>query len=394
MSIQNMKIDIENLVNRICRGVTGGELRQLGALFTPSFLDELSKIIYSNECIKHPGLVINVYSELCWIDKAPYAKLCKGIPFTNKVELGDAMFIFDEKLLKANSHIILQERKKAFILQAKVIEKEAGICNVPIAKYDQHKKDSTYKEFELYRKWADFDIYYASNTNKIEESNIKLINGSSIDPCRFAWYGVAASTRNPNSSTNWPCRWMVGKAVMNSPCDITIGELLSGFYNNYSISGSQVGEYFEGVNNYNPDWERVVHHVRVRSNQLGKPSYFPANVKTLNRIIFSNKKFIAPQLVQLFSAFGLNGQKITRKLLNYLYLYPHCSLGYLVRKVLRNNLPHRYNRTLLNGVLNILQSPTPIMLRLTGNYKPKKFPIISVTVKRQEVEKFYIDNMS
>lgn len=181
---------------------------------------------------------------------------------------------------------------------------------------------------------------------------------------------------------------------MNSPCDITIGELLSGFYNNYSISGSQVGEYFEGVNNYNPDWERVVHHVRVRSNQLGKPSYFPANVKTLNRIIFSNKKFIAPQLIQLFSVFGLNGQKITRELLNYLYLYPHCSLGYLVRKVLKNNLPHRYNRTLLNGVLNILQSPTPIMLRLNGNYKPKKFPVISVTVKRQGVEKFYIDNMS
>ncbi|MCU6678667.1 hypothetical protein [Leclercia tamurae] len=117
MSIHTMEIEINNLINQICNGVTGGELKQLGALFTPTFLDKLSQIIYRDECVKHPNLLINVESELCWIDKAPYAKLCNGTPFDKKVELGDAMFIFDEKIVDAHSKSILNERKPLFYKQ-------------------------------------------------------------------------------------------------------------------------------------------------------------------------------------------------------------------------------------------------------------------------------------
>ncbi|MCL6746868.1 hypothetical protein [Kosakonia sp. R1.Fl] len=395
MNIQTMKIEIDKLINKICRNVVGGELTQLGALFNSCFLDGLSQIIYSGECAKHPSLLISVDAELCWIDKAPYAKLCSGIPFDNKVELGDAMFIFEEKLIVAGSLIVLNERKKAFILQAKITDKEAQICNVPIANYDKrNNKDSTFKEFELYRKWSSFDIYYASNTKKIQEYNVNLINGSSTDPCRFAWYGVAASTRIPNLSSSWPCRWMIGKAVMNTPCNKTLGELLSGFYQNHIIDGSQVGEYFEGASNSNPAWEKVVHHVLVRSKQLGKPSYFPTNATTQNRIVSSHKRFIAPQLIQLFSSFGLNGRIITCKLLNYLLSNSHYPLHYVVSRSLKKSIPPRLLRLLFDDVLDILQPFYPVTLRLNGIHKPRKFPLIRVTVQRQAVENFNIDDKS
>lgn len=394
MSIHTMEIEINNLINQICNGVTGGELKQLGALFTPTFLDKLSQIIYRDECVKHPNLLINVESELCWIDKAPYAKLCNGTPFDKKVELGDAMFIFDEKIVDAHSKSILNERKKAFILQAKVTEKEAHICNVPIAKYDKSKKDSTYKELELYKQWLNFDIYYASNTSKIEEYNINLINGPSNDPCRFAWYGVAASTKNINSSSNWPCRWMVGKAVLSAPCNKTLGELLSAFYNNHIINGSYIGEYFEGANYFNPDWKKVVHHVLIRSRQLGKPSYFPVHVTTQNRTISSQKNFIASQLIQLFSSFGLNGRIATNDLLKSLSLYPYYPLHHVVSRSLERNIPTRIRRNLIKHIVNILRPLNPITLILNGEYKPRKFPILRVTVQRQEIVKINIDDMT
>jgi len=388
-----MAKEIDDLINKMCRNVTGGELTQLGALFTPRFLDELSEIIYKHEKQKNPRLFIDVNSQLCWIDKAPYAKLCSGKPFDKKVELGDAMFIFDEKIIDMQSQSVLSERNKAFILQAKITEKESQVCHVPVTKYDSSKKNSTYKEFELYSKWSKFDISYSSNTTKVEESNVDLTKAPNSDPCRFAWYGVAASTRNANSSPIWPCRWMVGKALMNDPCDKTLGSLLSGFYQNNNVAGSQVGEYFDNARYFNSAWERVVHHVLARSKQLGKPSYFPSSVTTQNRIISSRMCLHAPQLITLLKSFGLNGQSVVKLLFYTMQTNPHLSFSYLVEKILLGMVSSKKFRPLFNGVSDILQLYPPVKTTVIGKYRPRKFPIIRVTVELQEYDEINIANM-
>ncbi|HDD9797361.1 TPA: hypothetical protein PBR43_004461, partial [Escherichia coli] len=107
---KSMQDQFDTLINSICTNVSGGELKQLGALFTQSFLQGLSKIIYENEMNNHPSCDIEVESQLCWIDKAPYAQLCDGIPFDRKVELGDAMFIFDKQFIDNNSQKLISER--------------------------------------------------------------------------------------------------------------------------------------------------------------------------------------------------------------------------------------------------------------------------------------------
>jgi len=389
MSNQNITREIDNLINKICQNVVGGELVQLGALFTPYFLDELSKIIYENERLKNPALIIDVNSQLCWIDKAPYAQLCSRTPFSRKVELGDAMFIFDEKFIDARLQNVLNESNKAFILQAKVTNDESNICHVPVTTYNSLKKNSTYKEFQLYNQWSNFDISYSSNTKKIEESNVNLMNVQNSDTCRFAWYGVAASTRNTNSSSGWPCRWMVGKALMNDPCDKTLGELLNSFYQGNTINGSQVGEYFNKSKNFNSDWERVVYHVLVRSQQLGKPSYFPAGVITQNRLISSRLVFRAPMLITLFTSFGLNGNFAVGYLIHLQSLYPHLPFSDLVEHLLLNMVSPQYFRILFNSVNAILQISSPVTTSVIGTYKPRKFPILRVEVTRQVNEKKY-----
>ncbi|THB85287.1 hypothetical protein E1N66_05920 [Pantoea allii] len=386
MSGKNMAEEIDDLINKICRNVVGGELTQLGALFTPRFLDELSEIIYKHENLKNPKLIIDVNSQLCWIDKAPYAKLCSGIPFDKKVELGDAMFIFDEKFVNTRSQSVLSERNKAFILQAKITGKETHVCRIPVTTCNASKKNSTYKEFELYSKWSKFDISYASNTTEVEESNVDLMNAPNSDACRFAWYGVAASTRNTNSSPSWPCRWMVGKALMNDPCDKTLGALLSGFYQNNNIAGSQVGEYFNNAHYFNPAWERVIYHVLARSKQLGKPSYFPLSVTTQNRIISSRMSFHAPQLITLLTSFGLDGQCVVGYLFYTLQLNPHLSFSHVAKKILLGMVSPKKFRPLFNGVSDILRLYPPVKTTVIGTYKPRKFPIIRVTVERQENE--------
>ena len=137
---KSMQDQFDTLINSICTNVSGGELKQLGALFTQSFLQGLSKIIYENEMNNHPSCDIEVESQLCWIDKAPYAQLCDGIPFDRKVELGDAIFIFDKQFIDNNSQKLISERKKAFILQAKVTDKDDKNALVPITGYDPIKK--------------------------------------------------------------------------------------------------------------------------------------------------------------------------------------------------------------------------------------------------------------
>lgn len=394
MSGQNMKKKIDDLVNNICQNVVGGELTQLGELFTPCFLNELSEIIYENECLKKPELIINVNSQLCWIDKAPYAQLCSRTPFDRKVELGDAMFIFNEQFVNTRLQSVLNEKNKAFILQAKITDNETHTCHVPITTYNVLEKNSTYKEFQLYSQWSKFDISYSSNTKKVEESNVDLMSAPNSDACRFAWYGVAASTRNANSSPGWPCRWMVGKALMNDPCDKTLGELLSGFYQDHIIDGSQVGEYFNNANHSNPAWGKVVYHVLARSQQLGKPSYFPSSVTTQNRLISSKMVFHAPQLITLFTSFGLNGQRLVSSLFYILSLNPHLSFSHVFQHILLGMVSPKNFNHLFNSAIAILNFPPAVTTSVIGSYKPRKFPIVRVTVKRQENEKINSKYMS
>lgn len=388
-----MKVEIDNLINTICQNVVGGELTQLGALFTPYFLDELSKIVYSNECQQHPELVINVETELCWIDKAPYAQLCNKVPFDRKVELGDAMFIFDEKFVNSHTHNVVNEKMKAFILQAKVTEKETHICEVPVTKYDPVKKNSTYKEFELYNQWLAFNISYSSNTNQVEEQNVDLMKMSNSDTCRFAWYGVAASTRHSGSQSVWDCRWMVGKAVMNDPCDKTLGQLLSSFYQDTLINGSHVGEYFKPDNLSNPAWERVVHHVLTRCQQLGKPSYFPMNVSTQNRIISSQMQFLASHLMPLFVSYGLNGQCFLSEIIHFIADNPNAPLDEILFFELGGLVSKKDILYIYEFVMKITSFNTRIVKSVRGVYKPRKFPVLRVTVKRQEIERVNVPDM-
>lgn len=280
-----MKNEIDKLVNAMCNNVVGGELKQLGALFNVKFLNELRKIIYKNESIRSPSSFIQVDMQLAWIDKAPYAKLKNGIPFNNKVELGDAMFIFNENDITNDK---IEVSGKAFILQAKVTKNKYQACSVPITTYS--KGNSTYKEYHLYEKWPPFDLSY-STQGSVKASDINLTTYNS-DCIRYAWYGVAQYQQVTPTNTEWRCRWMVGKALKGTACNKTLGDLLNSFFMSIPLDGEQVGEYYCGRQFYNNDWYRIVHHVINCCTGLKMPSIVPNSNSFKNRIISTSELFL------------------------------------------------------------------------------------------------------
>lgn len=380
---KNMQDQFDTLINSICTNVSGGELKQLGALFTQSFLQGLSKIIYENELNNHPSCDIEVESQLCWIDKAPYAQLCDGIPFDRKVELGDAMFIFDKQFIDNNSQKLISERKKAFILQAKVTDKDDKNALVPITGYDPIKKNSTFKELELYKQWLPFNISYASNTNRIEEPKVDVIKYRTTDTYRFAWYGVVADKKN-GSHYNWPCRWMVGKSLMGQPCDRTMGELLSGFYQDNNVDGVHVGEYYSGTTDSNAAWGKVVWHVLTRCQQLKMPKVVPQH-SILNCRKISHKKSYKNKLHTL----GLD-KKIINDIASLLIYHPNLPMQLIVYKTICHHLKNKKikpNDFICRAAIKAISiGATPITVNVKGIKKPRSFPIIRIVVKRYNNE--------
>lgn len=380
-----MKNEIDKLVNTMCNNVVGGELKQLGALFNVKFLRELRKIIYRNELKCNVAPFIQVDMQLAWIDKAPYAKLKSGIPFNNKVELGDAMFIFKENNIVSDK---IETSGKAFILQAKVTRNKYQACYVPITTYS--KGNSTYKEYHLYEKWAPFDLFY-STQGSVKASDINLTTYNS-DCVRYAWYGVAQYQQTTPTNTEWRCRWMVGKAIMGTACDKTLGDLLSSFFMSIPLDGEQVGEYYFGHQFYNNDWYRIVHHVINCCTGLKMPSFVPNNNSFKNRIVSVNKLF---SFLKSNNFMKLSDDIVSKLLTNISELRrndPDVSLGDVARVIAclySSGSDSEYFKFIstLEWYLRRVQKGE---FRVSKVTKSGKFPVIITTVSRfYEMNKEY-----
>lgn len=381
---QTMKIQIDRLINRVCHNVSGGELVQLGALFNDTFLIQLSSIIYSQKLNRPSTFSVTVDTKLCWIDKAPYAQLRKNsqpIPFSNKVELGDAMFIVNEQF--TNNGIINTGSitDKAFILQAKVTKNKNKECNVPIT--TNTGKNSTYKELELYKNWPPFDIYY-STRGVAEDKNISLPSPAE----KYAWYAVVQNEQN-DSSSNWPCRWMIGKSRDGAPCNKTLGQLLSSFYEGKTVDGIEVGDHFSGVK-VNLEWKRVVDHVIKCSKKLSMPSYVLSRRNTIGRILRTHRTFSLLNDRVFNKVLGKTGKEL---FFMFAQQYPNL-IGYSflkeeMRKYLINNglnadeIEISRMTSIFTHILHYLDR---VSFNEIGTYKPGAFPIVYISVTNHNID--------
>lgn len=374
-----MKNEIDELINRTCNNVVGGELSQLGALFNGTFLRELQKIIFMNELGRSPALIVEVDMQLAWIDKAPYAKLISGHPFTNKVELGDAMFIFEEIDISTNN--TSTSSNKAFILQAKVTKNKYKACSVPITTCS--KNNSTYKEFHLYEKWSPFDLSY-STKGGVEATNINLTKHNP-DCIRFAWYGVAQYQQTIPTNDEWRCRWMVGKAEMNAVCDRTLGDLLTGFFQSTPLDGAQVGEYYSNSSVVNKDWQRVVHHIINCCKGLKMPSYVPDNTSFRNRIVSANKILSFLRSNNSVNLFGGRWFDLLREVNDLRAGHPDLNLISIIFYCFRQHFNGSNHDEFLNFVFQLEQY---LESKAIGSYiggegvKLGAFPVVVTTVRR------------
>ncbi|HFK5807638.1 TPA: hypothetical protein ACG0L8_002568 [Enterobacter bugandensis] len=381
---QTMKNQIDRLINSVCHNVSGGELVQLGALFSDTFLTQLSLIIYSNKINKPTTFSVTVNAKLCWIDKAPYAQLRKNgqpIPFSNKVELGDAMFIINESFTNNGKLNMNTTTDKAFILQAKVTKNKNKQCCVPIT--TNTGKNSTYKELELYKNWLPFDIYYSSR-GAAKDINISLPTPAE----KYAWYGVVQNEQN-DSSPDWPCRWMIGKSKDGAPCNKTLGHLLSSFYEDKTIDGIDVGDHFSGAK-VNPEWKRVVDHVIECSKELKMPKYVLNRTNTTGRILKTQSNFSLLDDAVFSRVLGESGKKLffnlVRQCPNFIN---HLPLEEELRRYLIN-IGLKINETDISRMANIfahiLHYRNGVSFDEIGSYKLGAFPIVYISVTNHNID--------
>ncbi|MCG5044497.1 hypothetical protein LZP96_10665 [Enterobacteriaceae bacterium 155047] len=386
-----MKNKIDTLINNVCHNVSGGELVQLGALFSDTFLIQLSSIIYSQKLNKPTTFSVTVDTKLCWIDKAPYAQLSNNgqpKPFSNKVELGDAMFIINESFI--NNGIINPSliTDKAFILQAKVTKNKTKACYVPIT--TNTGKNSTYKELELYKNWLPFDIYY-STRGSAKDKNISLPTPAE----KYAWYGVVQHEQN-HSNSNWPCRWMIGKSRDGTPCNKTLGHLLSSFYEGKTIDGIEVGDHFSGAK-VNPEWKKVVDHVINCSKELKMPKYVLSKKSITGRVLQTQNTFYLFDDPVFNRVLGESGKKMFFMFLRkFPSLIGYPTLKKEMRRYLMNNALNANEldiSRMANIFTHVLHYRDGINFNKIGNYKPGAFPIVYISVTNHNIDDFEKDEI-
>ncbi|MFQ2589581.1 hypothetical protein ACK3Z2_00850 [Aeromonas caviae] len=246
------------ILNSTTLNTSTSELGQLAKLLSSRVISEIFRL--NNEF--RSKKTVNFSSEITvvWIDKIPLAKMHNaldyfGQPITQRVELGDALFIDIN-----NSG---NKRASAFLFQAKRA-KSLKLPTVPV--YMGCKaNNSSLKELALLNKWPIFDLYQTSGSGKSESKNIKIKYPSVPSP--HGWFGVC-----PPSLTghDWKAHWMCAAAQHGEKFNLTMGELLESFY---LKNGLQVGcDYVP--NSRGDSWQELIEKILKIAGVYNTPSTY------------------------------------------------------------------------------------------------------------------------
>lgn len=263
--------DIDQLVNQICpTAVSVGELRQLQVLFETQFLGGLEKILKS--ALPHTGSIpAHLEVSLGWIDKIPIAK-GGGLPIAGVqggVELGDAIIrAIDQQILPNGRIKTLSAR--AVLLQAKLAASDqTAQARVPVG-----NGGSGRKELALMSSWPVFDLYETAASGSPLMAGITL----TLPAERYGWFLAARrSAKQRLPAPPWRSWWMAGRPKDKSPCDVTLGEFLTGFLGGAGLPPHPIGHPYRPNRKpgKTPDWSDLCNAIfGIVGRRQAPPSIF------------------------------------------------------------------------------------------------------------------------
>jgi len=306
------------------------ELGQLGLLFSADFIDDFVALLYKSTRRNIPNnSLVTLQVSFGWIDKVPLAKFHgnqhdhNGHKITKKVEIGDMHFVFNDKVItkKIAQAPVMTNSAYGLIIQAK----RSPSLSLPIVPVTNciAPNSSTAKEFHLLNLWPVFDLYKTSKSNSSIFTGIDL-NNNITNRLSYGWY--AACPPSNNLTSDWLCRWMCSPAQLGSECDLTLGRVLSAFYDRTKLGNIQVGVEFD----ISDDW----------STTANKLSFTPWS-KLNNEMIDICKSLNMPSVAKVKS------KRIINKTITHRAIFSTLSLLYtsnpqLLQEVLKRILGERF----------------------------------------------------
>lgn len=276
------------------------ELHQFSSLFNSNYLSNLADLFLKIDKKNTDGLYSHYYEiDLGWIDKKPLVEYSQAFGL-KKVEVGDALLVYNNHLLDDTGKYIKTIGERAVIIQAKVTRNKKKLPSVTVT-YD----DSSKKEYALYSNWPFFCLKMKNRYPLYFNLPHPLIKNL---PSPYAFY--LAARKSYSKDRQWRSHWMGAPSQRSNMCNISAGEILLALK-----AGTPIGNYHVGADfKANPEWKRLIRTIlmQVSLNHTNKGwcgVIMPTRIKGRNKLNSKSRSISLTCLMHysLYESFNLKG---------------------------------------------------------------------------------------